>query len=343
MSVSIVRPENVSTEDVQLVQLHIFVVREDWEGDFDQIEVWRSRTSSSGPYDELTADRWRYPRIPASAGDQPATPVTGREVVVVGETLSLQLNERDDLTVVLTGVDPLTLAESAAQIVTAGATRLRSYIDEDGILVVESTEPGTGAALRVVGGDAAPILGLPTTEPDSVAYGRDPRITLVQGQEEYLFTDIRGAEGYFYKTRFRNASSGTFSEFSQPFPVGQALGVSASNVVCGRLDLVQSDGKPLQNAEVQVYSSYRGQLVEEKLVAGPQQNKLTDRAGRAEFFLVRGMQMTVVIMGTDITREVSVPTDESIKVFNLLDPSVSVEDVFTVQVPRIVTAERRSL
>lgn len=343
MAVSIVRPENLITEDIQLVQLHIFVVEEDWKGEFSQIEVWRSRTSSSGPYDELTADRWRYPRIPATAGDQPASPVTGRNVEVVGLTLGVQFNERDDLNIVFTGTDPLTLSECATQIQAAGATRLKSYVDVDGLLVLESTEPGTGAVLRITGGDAAPILGLPTLEPDSVAYGRDPRLTLTLGQEEYLFTDIRGAEGYFYKTRFRNVSSGAFSEFSQPFPVGQALGISASNVVCGRLDLVQSDGKPLRNVEIQVYNSYRAQLVEDKLVAGPQQNKLTDQAGRAEFFLVRGMQVTVVIMGTDISREIAVPTDEAVKVFNLLDPDVSVEDVFTVQVPRIVSAERRSL
>jgi len=343
MAVSIVRPVNLSSEELQLVELHIFVVDEDWVGDFDQIEVWRSKTTSSGPYEELTAETWRYARLPHGAGDIPSTPVTGADVIVVGSDLQLRLNERDDLTILFTGTDPLTLTQVASQIVAGGLTRVNSYVDEDGLLVIETTEPGTGALLRIVGGEATGILGLPTEEPESLANGRDPRITLMQGTSEYIFSDIRGSEGYYYKTRFRNSFSQAVSEFSQPFPVGQALGLSAARVVCGRLDLVAQDGKPLRNVEVHVFNGHRGQIVDDKLVAGPVQSQLSDRSGRVEFHLVRGMRATVTIMGTDITRDIEVPSDENVKVFNLLDPTVSVEDVFTVQVPNIVYAQRRSL
>lgn len=341
--VSPISEQQLEQNEEELVQLQIVVKREDFEGLFDQIEVWRSRSSINGPYEELTAASWKMARIPKLAGDEPSTPVVGPSVVVAGTTLQLKVNERDDLVIIFTGVNPITTQNAAAQITSGGLTRVRSYVDEDGILVVETTEPGTGALLRIVGGDAAPLLGLPLDEPESFAFGRDPRIPLKLDVYEYTFTDIRGSADYYYKTRFRNRLSDAVSEFSQPYSIGQALGISSANVVCGYLDLVGLNGRPLANRTVSVYNGFRYDLVENKLVAASQENQVTDHNGHVEFTLVRGTTVKVAIGGTDIVRDITVPTDESVKLFNLLDPSIGTDDVFVVQVPQVEYAYKRSL
>lgn len=342
--VSALAQEEQEAASTEIVQLQILVKREDYEDLFDQIEVWRSRTSIRGPYEELTADKWRPARIPKLAGDRPTPAVTGRSVIIAGLTLQLRVGESEDLVVTFTGSNPLTYSECATQITLQGNSKVAAYVDEDGTLVVESTEPGTGAVLRVVGGDAAALLGMPVTEPDNLAYGRDARIPIKVGTESYLFTDVRGSDAYYYKTRFRNRISLGVSEFSQPFSLGQALGISAANIVCGTLDLVGTDGKPLRNREVVVFNRYQGDLVEDKFVAGHGENKLTDSNGHVEFNLVRGSHMTVIISGTDVARNIIVPTDENVVIFSLLAPDVATQDDgFVVQVPDVVYAERRSL
>ena len=126
--------------------------------------------------------------------------------------------------------------------------------------------------------------------------------------------------------------------------MGQALGVSSANVVCGQLDLVGLDGRPLGNVEVSVYNAFRGELVEGKLVAGGQQAKITNQNGRVEFNLVRGTRVTVAISGTNIVRDIVVPTDPAVSIFQLLgaDPPTG-DDHWKVQVPNLIYAERRSL
>jgi len=348
MATIIASPLQVDEQDLgpseEVVQLQILVKDEDWKGLFDHLEIWRSRASISGPFEELTSDRWRPARLPKTAGDLPSPAVTGASVSIVGLILQLKVNEKDDLVITFTGTDPLTFSDVASQITAQGLTKVRSYVDAEGTLTIETTEPGTGAVLRVVGGDAAPLLGLPIDEPSNLAFGQDARIPLKEGVETYLFTDIRGSDAYYYKTRFRNRSTQGVSEFSQPFSVGQALGISASNIVCGQLDLVTLEGRPLCNVEVSVYNRFRGGLVEGRLVTGGAQTKITNQNGHVEFLLVRGTDVTVSISGTDIVRDITVPTDETVNIFQLLgaDPATG-DDHWKVQVPNIVYAERRSL
>lgn len=328
----------------ELVTLQILVTETDWETTFDQVEVWRSSEGAQGPYEELTAASWQTARIPKLAGDEPDAPVTGRLVVIDGQDLEFLVNETTTVEVAISGVDPLSFADVASQITDQGLALIRSYVAEDGTLVVETLQPGTGAVLRVIESDGAAILGLPTAEPESLSYGRDARIPLVTGTTSYSFQDVRGSTTYYYKTRFRNRITGAFSEFSLPFTVGQATGISSDNVIIGQLDLVDLSGSPLAFREVSVYSAYHGDLVENKLVAGGPQTALTDENGHVEFLLIRGVAVTVAISGTNIVRDIEVPTDPTVAVFGLLDPSASpTDDVFVVQRCDIIYAERRSL
>jgi len=347
MSSVVIRSRTLDEEveaTTEIVQLQIFTKQEDWEGVFDQIEVWRSTTTSQGPFEELTDEGWKPARIPDNAPDAPTPTEDGRDVVIVGSALQMRVDGTEDILIVFTGTDPLNYGECATQVTDQSAGRLRSYVTSTGVFVVETVKCGTGAVLEVIGGDAAPLLGLSTESPDNVSTGRDSRINLIRGTEEYFFTDLRGSKNYYYRTRFRNRNTLAVSEFSLPFDVRHAPGVSTENLVCGYLDLVRGDGRPLGNQQVKVYNPLIGELVEGKLVTGPQQTKLTDQNGHVEFNLVRGVRYTIAVTGTDLVREIVAPTDTAVKLFPLLGENIgTTDDVFKVQVPTIVYAERRTL
>ncbi len=346
MSSVIIEPisltQQLEEEQLELVQLRILLKRQDFEGLFDQVEVWRSRSTFAGPYEEMTAVVPKTARLPAGAGDPPATPVTGRRVAIDGQTLLLRLDEKDDF--VVTFGTPLTVGAAATELTTQGMNRFRAHVDSNGVFVVETTQVGTGATIRVTGGEATAQLGLSTDSPDDFNFGRDARINLLLTQEEYAFTDLKGSKKFYYRTRFRNRTTQAVSEFSQAFKVGAILGITPANVVCGYLDLVAGNGSPLSGQQVKVFNPLKGELLEGKLVTGREQVKLTDRNGHVEFNLVRGTQYTVAITGTNVVREIVAPTDPAVKVFPLLGEDVGTQDdVFKVQVPDLVFAERRTL
>jgi hypothetical protein len=340
------------------IQLDIVIEKEDFSGKFDQLEVWRSRSTADGPYEELTAPTYIEARIPKTSPDPPTPAVTGPLVNIVDKILELRIDEghvdTKDISVTFVGVDPLTFAEVATQITGAGLARLFSYVDEDGKLVVQTTETGTGAVLRVLGGEenpptipgteAAPLLELPTEEPQSLAFGRDARLTLVETIEVYTFVDKSGSPDFFYRTRFRNSFTGSVSEFSIPFSAELAIGAALDNVVTGQLDLIGPDGKPTTSREVRIFSAFDGTIVDGRIVAERSLVKSTDKNGHVEFVLVRGMKATVAIIGTDLIKEIVVPTDPDVTLFNLFDDQFSTQDdYFKVVVPDVPFAERRSL
>ena len=329
----------------ELVQLHICVQDEDWLGTFDRIEVERSRGLSTGPFEPLTADTWEAARIPKDGGDAAASPPTGPTLAIVGDTLELRVNEQDDYTVTFTDPGPgvLTQAEAVSQINTALPQVVQAWIDSDATIVLATYEAGTGAALRVVGGDAAPKLGLPTTEPDSISFGKAAKLALVPGKERYTFVDIRGATEYFYRTRFFSTVNNTASEYSHPQLSTQFSGVDAGNLVCGQVRLSRMNGQPLSGVQVRVINRSGLHETEGWLVAGRQLQAITDDGGLASFTLIRGMQVDVAIDGTSLVRTLTVPTDPEEGVFNLLDPALGPDDYFRVKHPDIEYAYKRTL
>lgn len=325
----------------EVIQLEIYVSNEDFFGVYDRLEAWRSRDTQSGPYEELTDDGVSPARIPKGAADSPASPVTGPSVTIVGQELDLLVNEEDEVSVTFTGVDPLTYAEIAAQIDAAAPSLVRAYVSDDPQVVVQTAGAGTAVSLRVVGGSAATLLGLPTEEPDSLAYGRDARVALIEGRTAYQFTDLRGSADYYYKIRFRNTNTSAVSEFSLPHTVMAKLGLAPGRLALGQLDLVRVNGKPLINQPVRVHTEFgRPVTVDGKTMAGTDVEESTDADGHVEFLLVRGAQVSVAVPGTSLVREITVP---DIDTFNLLDPSISGDDIFRVQVPELTYAPRRSL
>jgi hypothetical protein len=321
------------------VNLEILVQNEDFVGVFDLIEVWRSRGTAGGPYEELTAESWLPARMPRLGGAPSA--VVGPVVDVMGKELEFVLKEKDNVLVVFSSAS-LTLAAAAAQIRAQSLGRLTSHVDEAAQLVVETLEPGTGAALRVLPGDATSILGLPMQEPDSLVFGRDSRIQLLQDVGTYRFSDISGSTAYFYKTRFRKRSTDVVSEFSLPFGVEQSLGISPANLVCGYLNLATLDGKPQVGREVSLSSSFTGETVEGRLLAGNPLLKRTNYEGHVEFNLVRGQKYSLAVAGLNLAKELVAPVDPDISSFPLACPEAgSQDDYFRARIPDVPVMERR--
>jgi hypothetical protein len=327
----------------EALQLDLAIDSASWEGSFDTLEIWRSRTTEGGPYEPLMGETWSPARIPSVQGEAPTSPETGRSVPVVGKELQLLINERDAVNLTFTGVTYLTLQQAATQIQTASAGLLKSFV-LNGKLVIETVQPGAGSLLRVVGGDAAPLLGLPTSEPDSIAFGFDARIPLVKDSTGYVFTDPNGSKDYFYRARFFNTVSRQASSFGTAFTGRSFAAISGANIVTGWADFVDSTGIAKKNQEILVYTRMDGLIIEGKVVvpSGPTR-LLSDENGHVELQLVRGTYITVAVAGTDLVRDIVVPTDPAVSSFNLLDPSKGSNDLFKVRVPDLEYAARRSL
>ncbi len=315
----------------QVVRFQVFADPELVNNTFTVIEIWRSRDTDAGPYEEITAAQW----------DVAALFAPSRPYSLSGETLKLLVNEQHEVSILFAGTDPLSASSIATQVQDQGLGLVRSRVADD-LIYFETAQPGGLATLRVLEGDAATLLTLPTVEPLSVAFGKDVRIPLVPGTQLYVATDQHGSADFFYKMRFRNASTGAVSEFSSPTTVATG-GVEPTALVRGFAKLVDLTGRPLENHQVSVHNKFKGVVVGDTTVAGGSVSKVTDAQGTAEFFLMRGLVVTVSVAGTNLTREVTVPTDPAIESFNLLGGAVGPDDVFKVQIPNIAYAERRSL
>jgi hypothetical protein len=323
-------------------ELDFFVPGSAWEGLFDRLEVWRSRGTDQGPYEQLHDTGAMPATLPIGAGPPPQTPQVGPPVALNGQTLTLLLNGRTPLTITFTGTDPWTFQEAAEAIVTQSQGQLNAYV-LGSLLVVQTVQAGLAASLQVTGGNAAPLLGLRAQGPGSIAFGRDARIVLVYGQEDYGFVDPYGSPRYFYEARFFSSQNYTVSQFSRPFQGLPAVGLSAASLVRCYVDLVGLNGEPARAAELLVYNQFNGTQVEGKGVTGGQVRILTDVNGHGEILLPRGTQVTISIGGTPLARDILVPTDPTIESLNLLAASSGSNDLFDVQVPNIPYATRRTL
>jgi len=324
----------------EVVKLDIFAKDQVLFSTYDKIEVWRSTTEQCGPYNELTAMSLTPARLPLGAEDPPVIPLAGPSAVLNGLVLKLLVNESDELVVTFSGVDPITYGVAAAQVLSQTMGAVEAYVTPIGEFVVQTAGAGPGSTLRVLSSDGAAQLELPV---DQLAFGREARLNLCSGTVRYQFEDRFGSESYFYKIRFRNASDGAVSEFSLPHSIGARAGTNPSNLIYGIADVIQGNGKPLINQPVQLYTEFTGLLVDGKVMVGTTLCKLTDVNGHVEFVLVRGQKFTVSVPGTSLYRTITVPTDPAKEVFNLFDPDIADADIFKVQVPEIIVAERRSL
>jgi len=325
----------------QAVMLDLFVDRAQWEGLFDKLEVFRSHGLAAGPYEALTDDAWMPARITEVRGEPSAE--LGPELNLSGRTLKLRVNELIDIVVTFAGADPYTFARAAEEITAVSLGLLRSFVLATGTLVVETMGAGLGVALQVVEGDAAPLLGLPLTEPGSLGRGRDARIPLLLGQSRYMFLDPHGGPDCFYKTRFFNSHTRLKSDYSAAFVAPSIARLGAALLVQGVVNLVDASGVPIANRTVLVFLGVQASPVDKRTIVGGTTRMTTDMKGHAEFVLIRGTTITVSVAGTDLSRKIKVPSDPALSSFDLLDPAYGNDDLFAVQRPNLPFAARRAL
>lgn len=321
----------------QVAELTLQAPSESWLGLFDQLQVWRS-SDPSGPFTELTGALWAPPRLPVGGGEVAVPAFVGRPLALTGLVLSFVLDEQYQIDITFTGPDPVSLQSAASQVTAGSGGRLKAWVADEGVFVVEYLAPGNKHILRVIKSEASVLLGFVT---ELYAYGKDARIGLVAEQSSYSFVDAHSQKGAFYTTRYSSSTLLDLSEFSVPFP-STASNASAADVIRGVLDLVDLAGRPKQNREVVIAVKFSGQQVGAFTMVDTQLSALTDSSGHVEFPLVRGSKIVVVVSGTKLARDVVVPEDPNITVFNLFDPGVGSDDLFVVQKPIIDWAVRRS-
>jgi hypothetical protein len=342
MATILVNPQLVAQGAApDVVHLQVQVQNEDWLGLFTKLQVFRA-AGRGRPFAEITGPTLLPAALPQGVG--PAAAVVGASVALSGKTLELLVEERFELTVTFAGSDPLTVADAATQISQQGQQRVVAWVDDAGQLAVASTLVGSGASLRIVGGDAAPVLQLPFAAPQNFAHGVEARVPLLVGRTQYVFRDLRGDRDSLYRVRFFNHLTGALSAYSEDFAASNALGLPPEQIVVGYATLVTASGRPATGRCIHLHMEYTGDLFNGAAVLGGDEERFTNDQGYAEFSLVRGQRYTVSFPGSDLFREILAPVDTSIERFNLLDPDVATgQDRFQVVVPSLVTAERRTL
>ncbi len=320
----------ISVSQTYDVRLDISAPETLWLGRFSHIEVWRSKLGVQGPYEEISSPDWAPARIPRTSMEPGPSP--GARANISGKKLIVLVSGGGQYDVEFVGTDPFTFATAATQVTNSCRPYFRAYVDTKGKFTLETLGIGGSASLQVLGGDAAPLLGLPIHPPDNFNNGKEPHIPLVLGRTLYGFRDYYGSSDYFYKIRFREILSGAVSDFSEPILASARSGISSENLVVGFVQLVRTDGRPHTNQGVSVFSSIEtGYQVEGFTVSSGEQNVSTDKNGYAEFLLVRGMEINVGISGMNMMRRVMVPTDPTVTSFDLLSPEYGKDDAFSVK------------
>lgn len=300
---------------------------------YDSIVVWKSTEGSSGPYIRATLPVARGARLPDVDDDAPSPAINGPYINAVG--LEGTFTTQDgSFSVTITGSDPLFLSAVATQIQAGSAGRVVAFVVGTQ-LIVQTSMIGQQAFLEASGDLAAHLL-LPI---DTRTYGVDNNIPLIDPELRYSFLDYQGSSDYFYKTNFRSTSSLAESEKTGPFSPSDVADPTGTAV--GYVRLRDGAGRPAQGEEIRIFSLASTQPNVTNI--GTDAVALTDAEGYAAFTLLRGVTFQVVVMGTNLVRDVTVPTDEDIETFDLMDAAYGSDDAFTVQRPVIPAAPRRSI
>lgn len=326
----------LSLADARVVNLHIRVEDEDWHDEsgnllYTHFIVERSVLTKDGPFADLNARYWEPAVIPEDAGTPSVG--TGPLANLDGKTLELRIDGTIDLVVTFSGVDPMTYLDASVQIAAALGNYGISYVDEDNRLVIATARMGTGARLEIVGGEAAPALGL---DVGSAGCGKDPYVHLVPGKPDYSFRDLFGNSAFWYRIRFFDQVTGAESEPTSVMQAGDVRTVSPEELALGQLRLITQDGRPVYNAHVTVQAIDSG-VKGDAIVAGRQIEGRTDKEGRVSFWLLRGYKVRVTVPDLGMHREVVVPDSDS---FALLDPTLAPDDLFAPKRLDIVYAHR---
>lgn len=295
---------------------------------FNVIKIKRSTTGINGTYSDITAI------TPQAAVLQPPNP---SPYAVVSKTLQMIRDSHPQVSIIFTGIDPLSAAQLVPQFNAALGVVVASEVG--GQLVLTSTITGTASKLTIVGGMAAPVFGWAD---GTKVIGKDAHITLSSGQTYYSYTDNDGEGSDFYKAQYLNTSSNLTSVESPAFQGAAGTVIDVSNLSVAKVDLIDGRGFALPDQEVTFYGVNEVFGVEEYKIALTRKpiTITTDNAGHAEVPLVIGSKWKVVFEGTSYIREFVVPDAVDFDLLSLLATS---PDPFKITELQFPAAPRRTI
>lgn len=247
-----------------------------------------------------------------------------------GRTLILTLPDASQISHVFSAADPVSASDAASEL-NAASTLLACYTFDDG-LVIETAGTGTGAAIRIDGGDACVSLGVALND---TAFGKAADSLLVAGQALYPFMDENGDPDWTYRYRFVDM---TVPRESGPlFAVpGTELQLDLDVLAVGHARVVDLAGRAASGSIAQTTNRYEPASVSGRLVVG-HQSKVVDRNGDVWFALVRGAKVEFWVAGTPLHRIIEVPDQAE---FDMLDPTLVKDDPWGIIVPPYVNLPR---
>lgn len=298
---------------------------------YNRLRWHRSRTGQYGIYEPATA-----------AAPTPAM-ITGTAVSphqLNGKTFKFLVNGATEVSVLFTDPDPVTTAQVVAAITLA--TPLVTPLDDgSGRLQLTTAITGSGASIKILDGDANAFLGF--VEGDG-AVGQDDDTILVAGTHEYFYTDQNSDRDFWYRVEFRHSVTLKTTGLGVPFPANAAQHVSKSLTIVGYVRIADMSGLPVGCRRITFANPFMPNTVVDQStrwgIFRHYASISTDRNGYAEIRLIRGMQVDIVVEGTNFVRRLQIPTTGD--VVDLFDPALVVEDEFGIQEPNIDFAIRLS-
>ena len=295
---------------------------------FDRVQVQRSKVGT--PYTDaefVTGDVLTTAELTGTAH----SPFTTE-----GLTLKFIVDGGYEHTLTITSPDPVAITTLVEEITdTFGVTILAE--NSTGQLLLSSPVLGSWGSIEITGGTGLAALGFTL---HAMVQGLDANVVLQENISDYHYYDQNGDPDYWYRTRFYNSVSGAYSSWSSWVQGGTTAVIDASLLATGYVKLIGIDGVAMSGVAVTVVNVFNPLSVGGYFIAGASKRVVTDSRGRAETLLIGGATVDVILEGTSICRRIVVPSTTT---FDLLDPSISEDDAFAIQVPDLPAASRRSL
>lgn len=294
---------------------------------FDSIQVQRSEAGS--PYADAKGITDDSAVAPVLVGTEEG-PFT-----LQGTDLKLKVNGGAEQSVTFTAADPISIANVIAEI-TGAITGLVADSD-GGKLRLTGTTTGTAGTLEITGGTSLAALGFTLGVKDN---GEDQHITLTAGVDEYEYDDGSGAASYWYRTRFYNTANQTYSSWSDWVQGTTGSAITASLLIVGKIKLADIDGTVMVGKKITISNVWYPKIADGYFISGKSKQIETDGTGGAELTLIKGSRVDVIIEGTSFVRRIQVPDTGT--EFDLMEPSLQLDDPFQIQEPDLPSAVRRS-
>lgn len=212
-------------------------------GLFDKMQVWRSETGILGTYFEITAATAQAATLLGSA--------TG-PFTLNGKTLKLKVDQGAEQTIDIVSADPIDIDDLVDFINGIPSTGLVAS-EDGGALRLTTVATGTVSTLEITGGTALTDLGFTVGQEDN---GEDARINLSPSSTSYEYDDQSGDPDNYYKVRYYNSGTGTFSSFGDPVKGDIGSIVAPTDLVKASGTFAKLDGKPVSGMAVIFYNVY---------------------------------------------------------------------------------------